>query len=200
MPCDLSLVVTVYEPYENLLEGMLEALDVHWPEHPVPIVSHGDQRLHMRMIAALKLVSTPFAIILHEDYHLCQEVKQDLIDACMSLMRNDADVLSCSLTYEPIAKTPYKQTFFQELPVDRPDWPYAIGFQARVWRVQHLLQILQGIAPETPHADFEPTCSRFFARHMHPALHAITYPMPPPPIVDPHVDSNDKSQWIVGYL
>jgi hypothetical protein len=180
--------MTVYDPYRHLVPGSLEALKRHWPLCPPPLVAHGDSRLRVRMKNALESLRSPYAIILHEDYRLNQDVKQDLLDTCLVLMRNDPAVLSVSLTYEPVAKTPYKDTPFQELPVNLTHWPYAIGFQARVWRVS------------TPHDRFEPECTKFFMQNMHPGWKVVTYPIPDPPKIDPYVDRMDKSEWIVGYL
>ena len=203
---DLSLIITVYEPYRYLVNGTLRALDQFWTGHPAAVLEDGDERLHVRFLNGLRRINTPFAVVMHEDYRLCGYVKQDKLNECLKLMREDNSVLSCSIAWETtLFKTPYKTTKFEELPVrelpgiDSTDWPYAIDFQIRIWRVCDLIHILENLPNNVTQHTLEPTCTKIFRELLYPQKHAVTYPFPVPKNACGAVDNNDKSEWIIPY-
>jgi hypothetical protein len=196
---DVSLICTIYEPYRYLTAGTINALREYWPKRPSPIFADGDPRLWIRILNGLRQVKTDLAVVMHEDYRLCGPVKQDRLDECVLMMQNDPSVISCSLTWEPIDKTPYKDTKFEELPVGRRDWPYSIGFQMRVWRRRELIRILEAIPATATHFTFEGRCGEIFQELLYPQFHAVTYPIASPPNPAGFVDQNDKSEWIIPY-
>jgi hypothetical protein len=199
---DIALLVTVYPPYADLLPGCLAAIEHYWPGHP-PLHIGPSTLLEVapRLLESLCNIETEFVVTLHEDYHLSAPVKQDLFDECLAEMRSNANLISCSLTWEPSNTSPYHfpklpyNAHFQTVP---PEWDYAINFQMRIWHRTLLMQLLAQVPDGTTNADLEPVLTRIFRAQL-PATRAITYAFPDPPNPGLFVDAVDQSAWIVAY-
>ena len=199
---DVSLLVTVYPPYSELLNESIPAIEQYWPEHPPLIIGQSKQTsLPARMLTDLREISTEYVVVMHEDLRLCGPVKQEQFNLCLDAMRSDPSLASCSLTWEPSntgiyhhPKLPYKENF-QEI---QREWNYIFNFQARIWRGKVLAAILSDIPPNTNRVHLEPLASLTFCR-IFPNHRAITYAFPDPPAPSTFVDATDKSAWIVPF-
>lgn len=199
---DVTLVMTVYPPYSDLVDESVQAIERCWPGHPKLHVGQDRQLdLAARLRADVQQVGTEFVVVMHEDFRLCGPVAQQQFKRCLDLMRRDANIFSCSLTWEPcdhgiyhFPKQPYTD-HFQTIPIG---WDYAINFQMRLWRKTRLVRLLEKIPAGTTNSALEPLATKKF-RRMFPGQVIVTYAIPDPP--NPHtlVYLTDKSKWIVPY-
>ena len=199
---DVSLLMSVYEPYSYLLAGTLTCLCQHWPDHPRLLMDAGSSpALHLRLLDLCRAAKTEFVVTMHEDYRLNQPVKDDLFRLCLGVMRCDPGVVSCSLTWEPSNVSPYGfpwEPYSIRFRTLSWFWDYTCNLQMRLWRRDALIAILEALPANSKNATLEPNMTRA-ARKLFPGCRAITYAFPEPRVRSTFVDSVDKSDWIIGY-
>ncbi len=199
---DVSLLVTVYPPYADLLQKTIPALEKYWPCHPSLTVGKSKAMdLPARMLEDIDTLDCEFVVVACEDFRLSAPVKQREFDLCLDAMRNNLLAISCSLTWEPSDIGIYHcpkisiSECLQRIPTE---WNVAINFQMRIWRRELLMKILASIPPGTSNVALEPLATKNF-RKLFPNYLVLTYAFPNPPKPKTFVDNVDKSQWIIPY-
>jgi len=199
---DVTLLMSVYEPYSYLLAGTLACLCQHWPDHPRLVMDAGSApQLHLRLLDLCRKAKTDFVITMHEDFRLCQPVRVELFRTALGVMRCDPGIVSCSLTWEPTNVSPYRYPLepysiqFRTIPWS---WDYAMNLQMRLWRRDALMAVLESVPAQAKNATLEPEMTRA-ARNLFAGRRVVTYTFPDPPVRSTFVDSTDKAAWIIGY-
>ena len=199
---DVALLMSVYEPYANMLPGTMVCLCQHWPDHPeLRMDASSSPQLHLRLLELCKAARQAFVVTMHEDYRLCQPVKQDLFELALGAMRCDPGLVSCSLTWEPSNVAPYKfplAPYSEQFRTIPWAWDYCCNLQMRVWRRDALAAILAALPKDAKNATLEPEMTQA-ARRLFPNGRCITYAIADPPVRSTFVDSTDKDAWVIGY-
>jgi hypothetical protein len=199
---DVTLLMAVYEPYAHMLPSAIVCLVQHWPGRPEFLLDASTMpAVHSRLEMLCMQAKTEFVVTMHEDFRLCQPVKQQQFLECLETMRRDPGLVSCSLTWEPsntgcygFPLAPYSDNF-RALPWS---WAYTCNLQMRIWRREMLRAILHSMPADTTNSTLEPRMTES-ARVMFPNGRCITYNFPEPPRPSTFVDDTDKSAWIIGY-
>lgn len=157
----LSIIYNTCDKYECLWNGFFRLLDKYWNCQDIKIIFNSELKefaygkfnierpkgantnvsWSQRVINSLTSVSTPYVIMMLDDFYLKAPVDTAEIYRCIELMEKDRNIKGITYAPQPEPSKPYRD---EKRYVQRGRFaPYRINAQISLWRVDYLMDIMR---------------------------------------------------------
>lgn len=153
---DISILVVGFDGYVDVWNHFFELMNQYWPNRPktylatseakpeyegVEVVTAGSNtEWSLRARAGLEKITTPYVILMLEDFFITDYVDNTLVKECLELVEQD-DILFYQILVQLIKQTwekgkPYKGN--KHIHIIPSDKKYGINLQAAIWKTDFL--------------------------------------------------------------
>lgn len=153
---DVSILVVGFDGYVDVWNHFFELLNKYWPNRPktylatseakpeyegVEVVTAGpNTEWSLRARAGLEKITTPYVILMLEDFFITDYVDDTLVKECLKLVEQD-NILFYQILVQLIKQTwekgkPYKEN--KRIHIIPADKKYGINLQAAIWNTDFL--------------------------------------------------------------
>lgn len=153
---DISILVVGFDGYADVWNHFFELMNKYWPNRPktylatseakpeyegVEVVTAGpNTEWSLRARAGLEKITTPYVILMLEDFFITDYVDNTLVKECLELVEQD-NILFYQILVQLIKQTwekgkPYKGN--KRIHIIPSDKKYGINLQAAIWNTDFL--------------------------------------------------------------